>query len=234
LNCAGSVISKREKDERRHSAPLPVAIAATAKTSVLQRAIVPRQEGEEKMDTHGGGAPPPDNTLQLIILVDPEQPALPPSGTARGSLANWGSGTAGPVVKAAYGNYHQETDSGGSGLSQEGMLTTARNNNIQMQRKLRGEHTAIGSGPAADTFTCGDIFLNGDNRNNKAVLVEDNRVQLVSTNSFRLEDWMRISCNNSHQLLPRQKDRERWDGGRQLIFLCDHNIPAILPSKDGK
>ncbi len=71
---------------------------ATAKTvrsttnavisSVLQRAIVPRQEGEEKMDTHGGGAAPPDNTLQLIILVDPEQPALPPSGTARGSLAN--------------------------------------------------------------------------------------------------------------------------------------------------
>jgi hypothetical protein len=114
------------------------------------------------------------------------------------------------------------------------MLTTACYQNTQMQRKLRGEHTAIGSGPAADTFTCGDIFLKGDNRNNKAVLVKNNLVLLVSTNSFLLEDWMRISCNNSHQLLIRQKDRARWDGGRQLIFLCDHNIPAILPSKDGK
>ncbi len=77
------------------------------------------------------------------------------------------------------------------------MLTTARNKNIQMQRKLRGEHTAIGSGPAAgtfNTFTCGDIFLKGDNRNNKAVLVENNLVLLVSTNSFLPEDWMRISC----------------------------------------
>ncbi len=57
---------------------------------------------------------------------------------------------------------------------------------------------------------------------------------LVSTNSFLLEDWMCVSCKNSHQLLPRQKNRDRWDGGRQLIFLCDHNMPAILPSKDGK
>ncbi len=41
LNCAGSssaaaedsVMSKREKDERRHSAPLPVAIAALLKNA---------------------------------------------------------------------------------------------------------------------------------------------------------------------------------------------------------
>jgi hypothetical protein len=114
------------------------------------------------------------------------------------------------------------------------MLTTARNKNIQMQRKLRGEHTAVESGPATDTFMCGDIFLNCDNRDNKAVLVEDNRVLLVSTNSFLMEDWMCVSCNNSHQLLPRQKDRDRGDGGQQLIFLYYHNMPAILPSKDGK
>jgi hypothetical protein len=105
LNCAGSssaaaedsVRSKREKDERCHSAPLPVATAATAKTgrsthnsvisSVLQRAIVPRQEGEEKWILTEA-EPPLPTTLQLIILVDPEQPALPPSGTAGGSLGN--------------------------------------------------------------------------------------------------------------------------------------------------
>jgi hypothetical protein len=85
----------------------------------------------------------------------------------------------------------------------------------------------IGSGPAADTFF-------GDNRNNTAVVVEDNRVLLVSTNSFEPNDWTCVSCELKHQLLPRQRERNSWEGGRQLIFLWDHNMPPILPSKDGK
>jgi hypothetical protein len=115
-----------------------------------------------------------------------------------------------------------------------GSLTTARYKNFQTQRLLRGEHTAIGSGPTADSFKCGDIFLNDDNRNSQATLVEDNRALLVSTNSFLLEDWSCVSCGKNHSLLARAAEQRIWGGGRQLIFLTDHNMPAILPSKDGK
>jgi hypothetical protein len=156
-----------------------------------------------------------------------EQPDPPQSGTASRET---GSGTAGPVAKADYRNYHQSVDVSAT----EGPLTTAPYKNIQTQRKLHGEHTATGSGPAADTFSYGDIFLNGDNRNNITVVVEDNRVLLVSTNSFQPDDWTCVSCERKHQLLPTQRDRNRWDGGRQLIFLCDNNMPLILPPKDRK
>jgi hypothetical protein len=93
LNCAGtssvaaedSVMSKPKKEERRHRAPLPVATAATAQgsrstanaviSSVLQRAIVPQQEGEEKIDTlQPLPATPLPVTLLLTMRVDPEQP----------------------------------------------------------------------------------------------------------------------------------------------------------------
>jgi hypothetical protein len=64
--------------------------------------------------------------------------------------------------------------------------------------------------------------------------VEDNRALLVSTNSFLLEDWSCVSCGENHPRLARAAEQRIWGGGRQLIFLTDHNMPAILPSKDGK
>jgi hypothetical protein len=91
-------MSKRAKDERRHSAPLSVASAATVQTarstangvisSVLQKAITPRQEGEEKMDTNGGGTAPPvaDTTVNAGG-----------SGTA-GSTTEWNSSRAYPFT----------------------------------------------------------------------------------------------------------------------------------------
>ncbi len=159
-----------------------------------------------------------------------------------------GAGTAGPsrssaVTKAVYRNYHTQeygisnigSGSGGSGGTGSGpVLTTARYKNIQTQRQLRGEHTPIGSGPAADTFKCGDIFLDGDSRNSHAVLIEDNRELMVTTSSFIPEDWTCISCSSSHPLLPKLNEKETWSGGRKLIFLTDHNMPAILPSLEGK
>jgi hypothetical protein len=38
----------------------------------------------------------------------------------------------------------------------------------------------------------------------------------------------------SHPLLPLKAEKSKWSGGRKLIFFfTDHNMPAILPSKDG-
>jgi len=242
------MMSKPGKNERRHSATLPVTTAATAQqarntanaviSSVLQQAVPPRQEAEEKMETGLSGT-----------AAAPMQ--MSGSGTA-GSGSNEptqeGSGTAGPsrppaAAKAVYRNYHSQeygisnlgSGSGNnSGTGNATILTTARYKNIQTQRQLRGEHTPIGSGPAADSFKCGDIFLEGDSRNSQAVLHEDNRELMVTTSSFIHEDWTCISCSNSHPLLPKISEKEMWSGGRKLIFLTDHNMPAVLPSLDGK
>ena len=178
-------MSRPGKNERRHSAPLPVTTAATAQqarntanaviSSVLQQAIPPRQEAEEKMETTSSG------TAAVVV----QQSGSGTAGSGSSDPIQEGSGTAGPsrpppVTKAVYRNYHAQeygisnlgSGSGGSGGTGSGpVLTTARYKNIQTQRQLRGEHTPIGSGPAADNFKCGDIFLDGDSRNSHAVLI---------------------------------------------------------------
>jgi hypothetical protein len=253
MNCAGtssaaaedSIMSKSGKNDRRHSAPLPVTTAATAQharstpnaviSGVLQQAIAPRQstaprqEGEDKMEVSGNGTAATHNTEGGSGTAGPET-AWSSSRASRET----GHGSATPIEKAEYRNYHLEGDGSAAESAGSGSLTTARYKNIQTQRLLRGEHTAIGSGPSADSFKCGDIFINDDNRNSQATLVEDNRALLVTTNSFSLEDWCCVSCGKNHPLLPRASEQRIWGGGRQLIFLTDHNMPAILPSKDGK
>ena len=109
------------------------------------------------------------------------------------------------------------------------VFTSARYKNIKTQRQLRGEHTAIGSGPTADCFECGSIFVDGDNRTSRSILVEDTKELVVSTSSFIKEDWSCISCRRSHPLLPLMSEKQEWAGGRKLIFLTDQNMPAILP-----
>jgi hypothetical protein len=240
------MMSKPGKNERRHSAPLPVTTAATAQqarntanaviSSVLQQAVPPRQEAEEKMETASSGT----------AAVPMQTSGSGTAGSGSSEPTQEGSGTAATsrppaAAKAVYRNYHSQEygvsniGSGNiGGTANNSILTTSRYKNIQTQRQLRGEHTPIGSGPAADSFKCGDIFLNGDSRNNLAVLFKDNRELMVTTCSFIHEDWTCISCSNSHPLLPKISEKELWSGGRKLIFLTDHNMPAVLPSLDGK
>jgi hypothetical protein len=89
------------------------------------------------------------------------------SGTAGSNDGT--AGTAGAVLmnagKAApYRNCHGDDDAvagSGNGI----VFTSARYKNVKTQRQLRGEHTAIGTGPTAD---CGSIFVEGDNRTSRA------------------------------------------------------------------
>jgi hypothetical protein len=155
--------------------------------------------------------------------TDPIQHGTAAAGTAATAS---GSGSSAP-----YRNFHQDDEPvAGSGSST--IFTTARYKNIKTQRQLRGEHTAIGSGPTADCYECGSIFVEGDNRTSRSVLLEDTKELIVSTNSYIKEDWSCISCRRSHPLLPLTSRKNDWTGGRKLIFLTDHNMPAILPSKD--
>jgi hypothetical protein len=240
----------KEKKERRSSLPLPTPTAATNQgariaanniiSNVLQQ-LAPRQEVAD-MDTSGSGT------------AEPKPDGAGTAGTAKAS----GSGTAGNTrgrsgtagsaaaasggiseqeqaatapTQAPYRNFHQD-NAPVAGSGSETIFTTARYRNIKTQRQLRGEHTALGNGPTADCFECGSIFVENDNRTSRAVLMEDTRELIVSTHSYLKEDWSCISCKRSHPLLPLTSRKQEWTGGRKLIFLTDHNMPAILPSKD--
>ncbi len=148
------------------------------------------------------------------------------AGTSRGT----GTGAAGPGadIPAVYRNFHDDDD----GEAQKRRATTARYESIRTQRQIRGEHEAIGSGPTADCFECGDFFPKDDLRTQMSVLVEDSRKLLISSSSFARDDWTCISCDKAHHLLPLKTEKNNWREGRKLIFLCDQNFPAVLPSRD--
>jgi hypothetical protein len=124
-----------------------------------------------------------------------------------GTAADSGSGAADPgaaalaASTAPYRNFHQDEEPV-AGAGNSTIFTTARYKNIKTQRQLRGEHTAIGSGPTAGCYECGGIFVKEENRTSRAVLLEDTKELIVSTNSYIKEDWSCISCKRSHPLLP--------------------------------
>jgi hypothetical protein len=148
------------------------------------------------------------NTQAGTAGVDPAT-----GGVNTGTAA--GSGTAGNT--AHYQNFHQDNEPV-IGAGNSTIFTTARYKNIKTQRQLRGEHTAICSGPTTDCYECGGMFVEGDNRTSRSVLLEDTKELIVSTNSYIKEDWLCISCKRSHPLLPLTSRKQEWSGGRKLIF----------------
>jgi hypothetical protein len=136
-------------------------------------------------------------------------------GTAGSSYTTW-AGTAGtgpgtsadtPAITAilppVYCNFHDDDD----GEAQKRRGTTARYESIRTQRQIRGEHEAIGSGPTADCFECGDFFAKDDLRTQMSVLVEDSRELIISSSSFVQDDWTCISCDKAHPLLPLKTEK---------------------------
>ena len=160
----------KEKKERRQSAPLPVSTAATIQvarstanaviSNVLQQLANPQREASE-MDISGNGTAEPK-----VIASGSGTAGSSAGGTGTAGSVNLpGTGTAGSsgttgtagqaqltAGKAApYRNFHGENEAvagSGNGI----VFTSARYKNIKTQRQLRGEHTAIGSGPTADCF----------------------------------------------------------------------------------
>ena len=105
-----SMMSKPGKNERRHSATLPVTTAATAQqarntanaviSSVLQQAVPPRQEAEEKMETglSGTAAAPMQMSGSGTAGSGSNEPTQEGSGPSRPPAA----------AKAVYRNYHTQ------------------------------------------------------------------------------------------------------------------------------
>ncbi len=122
-------------------------------------------------------------TAPSIRVVTASTAGISCTAAASGSGAS-GSGTAAKAANTApYRNFHQDEEPV-AGAGNSTIFTTARYKNIKTQRQLRGEHTAIGSGPTADCYECGGIFVEGDNRTSRAVLLEDTKKLIVSTNSY--------------------------------------------------
>jgi hypothetical protein len=230
MNCAGTssadaggtlMEKNKEKKERRHSAPLPVSAAATIQvarsasnaliSNVLQQLANPQREASE-MDTSGNGTAEPKVIASGSGTAGPSAGG---SGTA-GSTNPIGSGTAGSSVEdagtagaaqlsagkaAPYRNFHGDDEAvAGSG---NGIVFTSARLGMTFDKP----------GPVivtADCFECGSIFVEGDNRTSRSVLVEDTKELVVSTSSFIKEDWSCISCRRSHPLLPLVSQKQEW------------------------
>ncbi len=111
---------------------------------------------------------------------------------------------------------------------------SGRYEEIMIQRKIRGQHESVNTGPGVECFECGSFFEEGDNRSFMADLDENKDELLVSSTSFNRSTWSCISCESGHNLLPRrnEKEEEEWEGGRKLIIITDQNMPPMLPSRD--
>jgi hypothetical protein len=93
---------------------------------------------------------------------------------------------------------------------------------IMVQRRIRGEHAALGLGPGADMFECGSFFsMEDDFRYQRACIRENKNDLIISSTSFTREDWVCTSCDKGHALLPLRYEKDLWEGGRKLIFLTD-------------
>ncbi len=143
--------------------------------------------------------------------------------TAAGGSSGQQEGTAG--TNAAYKNLRQGA---GAASSKKSVMYEE----IMVQRRIRGEHAALGLGPGADMFECGSFFsMEDDFRYQRACIRENKNVLIISSTSFTREDLVCTSCDKGHALLPLRCEKDLWEGGRKLIFLTDQNMPAVLPSK---
>jgi len=220
--------------EKRRSAPtLPAATAGTveaarrAANNTIANIINLAATGSQPVDTK----------------MDCDVPAIP--GTSRGTAgrAAGGANAPDPVIAdtAAGGSGIQQAGTSGTnaayknlrqGASASSSKKTVMYEEIMVQRRIRGEHAALGLGPGADMFDCGSFFsMEDDFRYQRACIRENKNDLIVSSTSFTREDWVCTSCDKGHALLPLRYEKDLWEGGRKLFFLTDQNMPAVLPSK---
>jgi hypothetical protein len=84
---------------------------------------------------------------------------------------------------------------------------------IMVQRRIRGEHAALGLGPGADMFDCGSFFsMEDDFRFQRACIRENKNDLIISSTSFTREDWVCTSCDKGHTLLPLRYEKDLWEG----------------------
>jgi hypothetical protein len=80
---------------------------------------------------------------------------------------------------------------------------------IMVQRRIRGEHAALGLGPGADMFECGSFFsMEDDCRFQRACIRENKNDLIMSSTSFMRENWVCTSCDKGHTLIPLRYEKD--------------------------
>jgi hypothetical protein len=128
-----------------------------------------------------------------------------------------------------YMNFHSEGAADGAHPLHP---PSGRYESIKIQRSIRGEHAASGTGPKVDRFTCGSFYNDGLSPILRADLLEDTAELIISTTSFSRMDWVCLGCESGHKLLLKKRNKSQWTKGRKLVILTDQNWPACMPSKD--
>jgi hypothetical protein len=205
-----SRMEESKKKDRRGSIPLPAAIAATAEAA---RKEASRVIGEVLQQAGGSGRP--DGAAPSSGNNQSNQEAMDTTGRA----------------SVPYRNFHQEGAASGANPPPP---SNGRYEFIKIQRAIRGEHATSGEGPKVDSFKCGSFIDDNLSSTNRANVQEDTVELMVSSTSFSREDWVCISCDVGHKLLPRKRNKPQWTKGRKLVILSDQNMPAAMPSLDEK
>ncbi len=51
---------------------------------------------------------------------------------------------------------------------------------------------------------------------------------IVKSTSFEKDNFVCLSCNSGHKLLPRKRNKGQWEGGRKLVVQTDQNFAPVL------
>jgi hypothetical protein len=102
-------------------------------------------------------------------------------GSSGGGGGSGGSGLAENTrPERVYKNLRQP-----SGDRDPDMRKTGKYDEIMIQRKIRGEHESVNTGPGVECFDCGSFFMEGGNRSLFANLDENKNDLLVISTSFK-------------------------------------------------
>jgi hypothetical protein len=122
-----------------------------------------------------------------------------------------------------YRNFHTEGAANGAHPLPP---VSGRREFIRIQRQIRGKHATSGTGPSVDQFRCGNFEDDGTSFENKSFTTEDAAELLIGSTSFSRSDWVCMSCDIDHKLLPKKRNKQQWTRGRKLVILTDQNFPA--------
>ena len=106
---------------------------------------------------------------------------------------------------------------------------SGRYNSIMINRDIKYSQSVLGGGTYSGLkLECGNFYSLEDFRIHRATVHEDMSSSIVKSTSFEKENFVCLSCNSGHKLLPRKRNKGQWEGGRKLIVLSDQNFGPVL------
>ena len=110
---------------------------------------------------------------------------------------------------------------------------SGRYNSIMINREIKYSQSVLGGGTYSGLkLECGNFYSFEDFRIHRATVHEDMSSSIVKSTSFEKDNFVCLSCNSGHKILPRKRNKGQWEGGRKLIVLTDQNFAPVLKMSD--